>query len=178
MLKRLDLKHLGEQLDTGSIKLTDKGRDYQRIRQSAQDVLFLETIGFTEVMSSNVSAISTDGNDLLIRFHNESIYRYRNKANLYEPMLRSNSKGKYVWKELRYKSVPYRLEGKLTTPSGSRTDITYEDIDKHYREEYKRINLPIQESTEKLLKTLTNLQTTEVTTNTLNIVDILTLLDK
>lgn len=48
------------------------------------------------MLSSNVSAVGTDGDDLIVRFVNGSLYQYSKVADLYRPMLESNSKGHFV----------------------------------------------------------------------------------
>ena len=77
---------------------------------------YLSNLGYQFVNSSNVSALSVIDNDLYIRFHNGSVYRYPNSANLYETILQSNSKGKAVWKYLRRARKPYEKVGSLPFP--------------------------------------------------------------
>jgi len=88
-------------------------RDYQRIEPSQKSRQRLRERGFTWVLSSNVSAVRTYEKDLYIRFHNGSLYKYPNRANLFEPMLESSSKGRFVWNELRRKNVAYSKVGAM-----------------------------------------------------------------
>lgn len=81
--------------------LVDKGREFQRIRHSSVEKATLAKSGLQHVLSSNVSSIGIDKKDLIVRFHNGSLYKYPNKGSLYDDMLRSNSKGKFVWRKLR-----------------------------------------------------------------------------
>ena len=76
------------------IRLEDKGRKYKRFRPSAQEKIQLANNGLQWVLSSNVSAIGINDQDLIIRFHNGSIYKYPGRYYLYEEMLESNSKCK------------------------------------------------------------------------------------
>lgn len=157
-LNQLDLQRLGDVRYDGGIRLFDENRDFRRIRQSARDVLFLEELGFVEVMSSNVSAVMVDGEDLLIRFHRGEVYRYPGQGYLFNHMMRSASKGRWVWQNLRRTNVPYYQEQSIITPSGvQHSNLTYEQIGERFAEEYKRFNIPLTESSEGILKTLINL---------------------
>lgn len=176
-LNTIDFKRLGTVRYDGGIELFDKGRDYRRIRQSARDVLFLDQLGFVEVMSSNVSAIMVDGDDLLVRFHGGAVYRYFNQGHHYDTMLRSDSKGRYVWREFRWKRVPFRQEQSIILPSGvQHMDLTYEELGERFAESYKRFNIPIQESSESILRTLINLYSKQPTINLTNL-DLISILN-
>lgn len=93
--------------------LEDKGRKYKRFRPSPNEKVQLAQEGLQWVLSSNVSAVGKDGNDLIIRFHNGSLYRYFGQADLYDAMLASNSKGHFVWVKLRKPKVAYAKIGSL-----------------------------------------------------------------
>jgi len=99
------IRDLGTVRKDGSIRLEDLNRDHRRIRHSAEQKHKLAQAGFQHVLSSNVSAVSRTGttskDSLLIRFHNGSVYEYPGKAQRYEDLLNSNSKGKWVWSYLR-----------------------------------------------------------------------------
>lgn len=95
------------------VLLEDKGRDYRRYRHSSDETAYLATRGLQHVLSSNVSAVGVVGDDLIIRFHNGSLYRYENMASSYESIMRSNSKGRWVWRHLRRAGVPYRKIGTM-----------------------------------------------------------------
>lgn len=172
----MDFKRLGDIKPDGSIRLIDNNRDYRRIKQSARDVLYLEQLGFTEVMSSNVSAVMRESDDLLIRFHNGGIYRYFKQGYLFDDIMRSNSKGRWTWQNLRWKQVPFRYEGKILTPSGYQSTLTYEQIGEQLSSEYTKFNIPIQDSTEDILKTLINLYSSQVKLNSLELFDVMTIL--
>ena len=101
-------------------------RTYQRILLSDKSYDKLEEQGFEVVFSSNVSAVAVRGNDLIIRFHNSSIYKYIDKANLYLRLIGAASKGKWVWRFLRVPQVPYEKIGSLPLPED--TDETDEEI--------------------------------------------------
>ena len=99
------IKDIGTKRSDGSIRLEDLNRDYRRVRHSPDQKHKLAQSGFQHVLSSNVSAISRTGtkasDSLLIRFHNGSVYEYPNKAQEYQGLLSSNSKGKWVWTHLK-----------------------------------------------------------------------------
>ena len=94
----------------------NENREYQRILLSEQSTEALESRGYETVFSSNVSAIATRDDDLIIRFHNGSVYAYSNQAKNYERMMAAASKGKWVWRFLIRKDVPYRKIGSLPLP--------------------------------------------------------------
>lgn len=88
--------------------LKDVGRDFKRVRQSPQEKLQLSRAGLQHVLSSNVSAIAKSGKDLIVRFHGGATYQYSQASIFFEPMLKSGSKGKFVWAKLIRPQVPYR----------------------------------------------------------------------
>jgi|LGOV01.1.fsa_nt_gb hypothetical protein len=106
--------------------LVDKNRVYKRYRPSADEKIKLKNNGLQWVLSSNVSAVGTIGNDLVIRFINGSLYQYPNQAKLFEPMLKSNSKGHYVWVKLRKPQVAFNKIGSL--PLDTDTDVTDDEL--------------------------------------------------
>ena len=82
-------------------------RQYQRFKHTDREKKILEKQGFTPVVSSNVSAIARDEKILFVRFHDSSVYAYPRSGGLFDRMLSSASKGKFVWDELIRKNVPY-----------------------------------------------------------------------
>ena len=105
------------------ILLQDKNRDYRRYDHTGIERFQLAKAGFQAVQSSNVSAVGVSGDDLMIRFHNGSVYRYFGMADSLMSILSSNSKGKWVWRFLRRAGVPYELVGVLELPD----DLTVTD---------------------------------------------------
>lgn len=113
------------------ILLKDAHRKYRRFRHTGQEKLALTLQGFTPVLSSCVSALMTDGDDLLIRFHTGVIYRYPGNAKYFTKILNSNSKGNMFWRLLRWPGEPFIKEGKsLKLESDINMDI--EDFLKEY----------------------------------------------
>lgn len=108
------------------IRLEDKNREYKRFRPSVSEKLQLANNGLQWVLSSNVSAVGVSGRDLVIRFHNGSLYLYPDKASLYEPLLNSNSKGHFVWERLRKTNASFVKIGSL--PFKDDAQVTDEDI--------------------------------------------------
>ena len=96
--------------------VVQEDRTYQRILPSDTSINILESQGFEWVYSSNVSAAAVRGKDLIIRFHNSSIYKYPNQGNNYERLMAAASKGKWVWRFLRTPQVPYEKIGSLPLP--------------------------------------------------------------
>jgi hypothetical protein len=102
----------------------DKGRDYRRYEHTEDEINRLDRSGFTPVLSSNVSAIGEHNGDLYIRFHGGNSYVYPNSGDLYQAMLQSSSKGRFVWNRLRKANVPYRRIANVRLPK----DVPSTDI--------------------------------------------------
>jgi hypothetical protein len=71
----------------------------------------LEELVWTPVSSSNVDAVAwAQGADykLWIRFNNGSVYAYGAPRVLFDDILTTPSKGRFVWQVLRQSSYPYR----------------------------------------------------------------------
>lgn len=131
--------------------LEDKGRDYQRYRMTPRERSFLGLNGLQSVLSSNVSAIGVKGTDLLIRFHNGSVYSYRNRGEDYDKLLQSNSKGKWVWRNLRRKNAPYEKLGVIPLPDdiGVTDEEIFQEIDNRYLTDLTRhVDVPVFQSFE------------------------------
>lgn len=107
-------------------RILEEKREYKRIVPTIKERGALSEKGYTWVLSSNVSAVAQQGGDLYIRFHNGSLYRYPNKANLFERILAASSKGKWVWRFLRRKNVSYEKVG--TLPLDQDIDVSDEEI--------------------------------------------------
>jgi hypothetical protein len=107
-------------------RILEEDREYKRINPTIKERGKLAEEGYTWVLSSNVSAVAQRGNDLYIRFHNASLYRYPNKGNLFERILAASSKGKWVWRFLRRKNVEYEKVG--TLPLDQDIDVSDEEI--------------------------------------------------
>ncbi len=118
------------------VLLIDKGRDYRRWRHSPKEEWYLAKNGFQSVSSSNVSAVGVNRDDLMIRFHNGSVYRYFGLAEKFDDILKALSKGKWVWRHLRRKKVDYMKDGSLPLPDDINEPDSemFEKIDKQQRE--------------------------------------------
>lgn len=87
----------------GTILLKDLHRDYQRIRQTVPQRVFLSQNGLQHTNSSCISAVGKKDDDtLIIRFHSGSVYKYPNMADKhYDKLLAANSRGRYFNKKIR-----------------------------------------------------------------------------
>jgi hypothetical protein len=95
--------------------------------------------------------VGVKGESLIIRFHNGSMYEYPNQASQYENMLKSNSKGKWVWRNLRRKNVLYRKIGVLPLPDdiGVTDEEIFQEIDNRYMADLTRhVDVPVFQSFE------------------------------
>lgn len=129
--------------------LEDKGRPYRRFRFTPRERAFLSLNGFQPVLSSNVAGVGVKDNDLLIRFHNGSVYEYSNQANRYDDILKSNSKGKWVWSNLRRRNVPYKKLGSLPLADdiGVTDEDIFQEIDNRYLSDITRhVDVPVFQS--------------------------------
>lgn len=68
---------------------------------------FEDTPWYQHFYSSNVWKFKIVGKDLMIMFLNGSVYLYPGSAYLFIGMLRTGSKGKFVWRNIRRKHIPY-----------------------------------------------------------------------
>jgi hypothetical protein len=51
---------------------------------------------FVSVVSSNVSAVGYEGNDLIVKFNSGTIYRYINAVSHFKKIISATSVGKYL----------------------------------------------------------------------------------
>jgi hypothetical protein len=132
------------------IRLEDKNRKFKRLRHSAKEKAQLSRAGFQHVLSSNVSAIAEDGNDLVVRFHGGATYKYKGAGDLFRPMLKSSSKGSFVWRKLINPKVSFSKVGSVTF----KDDAQFSDRDLMTVSEKptKRPLIPSLMSKENLLK--------------------------
>ena len=94
-------------------KVTNEDRKYTRLAHTSDESLYLSRRGLRAVISSNVSAVGYDGDTLIVRFHGGATYGYPNQADRYDDLVSAPSKGKWVWRELRRKGVPYYRQGNI-----------------------------------------------------------------
>jgi len=57
--------------------------------------------GWSPLLSSNLQAVKVVGPDLQILFHNDSVYNYPNKAEMYYPFNEALSPGRLLWRTIR-----------------------------------------------------------------------------
>jgi len=105
-------------------------RQYDRLQHTDKEINLLRNRGFIPVVSSNVSAVGRDEGRLLIRFHGGATYVYPKSGDRFQDILSASSKGRFVWRELRRKRVPYYRTGSITIEEdvGDR-DLMRTDID-------------------------------------------------
>jgi hypothetical protein len=84
-----------------------------KVAQTAIQKNELRKVGFTPLKSSNVSAIAEQEDDLIIRFHDASLYRYPNQGDLFNEMASALSPGRFVWNRLRRPMVRFEKIGAL-----------------------------------------------------------------
>ena len=110
---------------------------YPRWLHSNQEKSYLESKGFRAVESSNVSAVGRGGDDLFVRFHNGSVYKYFQMGDELMSIYGSVSKGKWVWRFLRRAGVPYQLVGSLGLPDDlemTDEEMFMKDDERHFEE--------------------------------------------
>jgi len=132
-------------------KLADPQRKYQRFRHNIREKAFLQLNGMQHVLSSNVSAVGTKGDALIVRFHNGSVYEYPGRANDFDSILGSNSKGKWVWRFLRRSRALYKKVGLIPLPDdlGVTDEEIFQEIDNRYLSDLtQHVDVPIFQSFE------------------------------
>lgn len=95
------------------LQVTNEKRKYTRLAHTLPESQMLNDIGFKAVVSSNVSAVAIRGDALVIRFHGGATYEYPGMRDRYTDIMSAPSKGKWVWRELRRKSVAYNRIGDI-----------------------------------------------------------------
>lgn len=128
------MNRLGEVLPNGQILLYDeniKYRDamtghYRRVRMSPRQVQFLADKGYKQIISSFISGAMVDGDDLFIRFHNASVYKYYGFGFIFDDLLKANSKGQFFNRRIR-PTKRYTKEDSLPFPSETQRPIELSD---------------------------------------------------
>lgn len=62
------------------------------------------------VVSSNVSSVGRDGDDLLVKFRSGTTYRYKGAGSHLQRMLQANSVGRYLNEHIKKEQYPYVVE--------------------------------------------------------------------
>lgn len=104
----------------------------QTITPSPAQKIRLANAGLQWVRSSNVSGVGVQDDNLIIRFHNGSLYAYKDKAKDFDNIMKANSKGHWVWVHLRRQQVPYMKIGslKFDTDTGISDEEVFNLVDK------------------------------------------------
>lgn len=84
-------------LETGDVFL----EQYQKRQIPEEEQMALYSFGFNPLVSSNLKAVRVVEEDLQILFHNDSIYEYPGKANMYYPFSEALSPGRLLWRTIR-----------------------------------------------------------------------------
>ena len=95
------------------LQVTNEKRKYTRLAHTLDETNLLRDRGFKSVVSSNVSAVAIRGDALVIRFHGGATYEYPGMRDRYTDIMSAPSKGKWVWREIRRKNVPYNRVGDI-----------------------------------------------------------------
>lgn len=121
----VNLLEIGELLPNGTYRLFDGAREYRRIRQTTAQKNFLANNGLQFVNSSAISAVGIDGDNLIIRFHNGSMYSYRGAGYLFDKQVGANSRGRYFNRNIKGK-FPFVKLPSLPFPKSIQTAETEE----------------------------------------------------
>lgn len=121
----VNLLEIGELLPNGTYRLFDGAREYRRIRQTAAQKNFLANNGLQFVNSSVISAVGVNGNNLIIRFHNGSMYSYKGAGGLFDKQVGANSRGRYFNRNIKGK-YPFVKLPSLLFPKSIQTIETAE----------------------------------------------------
>jgi hypothetical protein len=107
-------------------RILNEDRKYNRIRPSINEKTELARNGLQWTLSSFISAIGFEDQDLIIRFKNGSIYKYSNSADLYDNFLRANSKGKFFWRNILKRNIKGVKTG--TMPLSSDLELSDDEL--------------------------------------------------
>lgn len=66
-------------------------------------------MNFTPVSSSDIAAVATDRNDLVIKFKSGGIYKYVNAAKEFNNLINANSCGKYFHHNIKNYYIVIKL---------------------------------------------------------------------
>ena len=113
----------------------NEDRKYRRIIHSKASEDKLVENGYEVLLSSNVSAAARRGDDLIIRFHNGSLYKYPDQGKNFLKLVAASSHGKWVWRFLRRPNKPYMKIGSLPLPEDKL--VSDEEIIKPRKPKYK-----------------------------------------
>lgn len=108
------------------MRTLNEDREYKRKVPSALEKTILDRNKLQWVTSSFISAFGTDKDDLVVRFHNGSMYKYSNKGNLYKSAIGSSSKGRWLWRNILRPKVSFIKIDNLELQSD--LDITDEQL--------------------------------------------------
>lgn len=129
---KIDINAIGTLQADGSILLHDKNIKFredmttpQRYRLSGQQKLYMGNRGYVTTLSSFIVGVKQSGNDLVIAFKTGSQYIYYGASDMFDSMLKANSKGRYFWLNIRDKIRYARLSETLDL---SLTDITDDEM--------------------------------------------------
>ncbi len=129
---RVDINAIGVLQPDGSILLHDKNIKFredmatrQRYRLSGKQKLYMSNRGYVTTISSFIVGVKQSGDDLVIAFKTGSQYIYYGAGNLFDNMLKANSKGRYFWRHIRDKIRYAKLSETLDL---SLTDVSDEEM--------------------------------------------------
>lgn len=107
---KIDINAIGQLQPDGSIHLYDENIKFRedmttprRYKLSGEQVRALGNLGYTSIVSSFIIGAMPKGNDLIIAFRTGSQYIYYGVADLFDSLMRANSKGRYFWRHIRDK---------------------------------------------------------------------------
>ena len=75
--------------------------EFDKIELSAEDQEKLINEDWSPILSSNIKAVKIVGADLMIWFHNDMIYTYNGKADMYYAFNEALSPGRLLWRTIR-----------------------------------------------------------------------------
>jgi hypothetical protein len=74
---------------------------FQKVQLTEEQETKLLVEGWAPLISSNLQAVRIDGDDLLIKFHSDAVYRYPEQSNMYFPFNEALSPGRLLWRTIR-----------------------------------------------------------------------------
>lgn len=74
---------------------------YDKVNLTENQMEELYLTGWSPLVSSNIRAVRIQDEDLLIQFHNDSVYLYPEMSEMYYPFNEALSPGRLLWRTIR-----------------------------------------------------------------------------
>lgn len=147
---KVDINAIGQLQPDGTIHLYDENIKFRedfttprRYKLSGEQVKQMARMGYVSIVSSFIIGAKRVGDDLVIAFRTGSQYIYYGVGDMFDDMLKSSSKGRYFWRNIRDKVRYDKLSGVIDLSITKETDG--EMFAKMQLQEIQELNAVLQE---------------------------------